>query len=273
MTDYTVRELMDKALEGLELPAEDITESVLAHAAHRQRRRRTTTVLASSVGLAAVVGAVAVTNLAFPRTADGATAGRKPGSVTLTAPPAAHPSATRPAVNPVAVVSGLLPAGSGTVVKLKPQPPTSAPSDAPPVTVYPQSPFDGTYLVRRDGRTAAVIIQSYNPDAAPAEEPLGGGDLSHACSDYPPSWDCRVTTLPDGAQMMETTQPPGTWAVTAGTVSCVLVEYPDGRAISVEDNANTAGVRESTDFGPGWPNPPMDRAQLAAFAENPVWFG
>jgi hypothetical protein len=270
MTDYTVRELMDKALEGLALPGEDITESVLAHAAHRQRRRRTTTALASSVGLAGVVGAVAVMSLAIPHTANGATAGRKPGSVTLTAPPAAHPSPTQPADSPVAVVSRLLPAGSGQVIKLKAEAPTSPPPGAPTNTVYPTSRFDGTYLVSRDGRTAAVIIQSFDPAAVPAQQPMGG-DMTHVCNDFPPSWDCKETNLPDGVQVLVTTEPPGAWAEKSGIVGTVQVHYPDGRAISVEALSGTEGVR-STSFGPGWPTPPLDRSQLIAFAENPVWF-
>jgi len=267
MTDYTVRELMDKALEGLSMPGEDITESVLAQAAHRQRRRRSATVLASTVAVGAVVGVVTVTGLAFPHSANGATAGPQPGSATLTAPPAAHPSATQAAPPPASVVSGLLPAGSGSVVKIKDQAPTPG---QPRTKYYPKSRFDGTYLVTRNGLTAAVIIQSYNPHAKPAQDPEGG-DLTHVCGETPASWDCQETTLPSGVQVLIDTEPPGAWALHAGTVNSVEVYYPDGRFIAIDVPAGTAGVRP-TSFGPGWPAPPLDRSQLITFAENPVWF-
>ena len=267
MTDYTVRELMDKALEGMPLPGEDITESVLAHAANRQRRRRTAAVLASSVALAAVVGTVAVAGPALPHPANSAGPGRKPGSPTLTAPPTAHASATHLAAAPATVVSGLLPARSGQVVKIKDQAPTPG---QPPSAPYAEARLDGTYLIVKNGRTAAVFIQSYNPSAVPPQRFMGG-DLSSICNETPAAWDCQETTLPGGVQVLLTSMPPGAWAEGDGWVNSVAVYYPDGRYIAVDAMADTVGLR-STSFGPGWPKPPLDRAQLAAFAENPVWF-
>ncbi|MFC1402977.1 MULTISPECIES: hypothetical protein [Streptacidiphilus] len=267
MTDYTVRELMDKALEGLLLPGEDITESVLAQASHRQRRRRSVAVAASAAGLATVAGLAVL----LPQVANGAT-DRKPGPATLTAPPVAatHPTATRPAVDPASVVAGLLPAGSGRIVKIKDEPPTPAPPGTPAVTVWPTSRLAGTYLIVRNGRTAAVVIQSYDPKARPVQRSMGG-DISGVCNETPATWNCKESNLPGGVQVIETTEPAGAWAQTAGVVSTVSVSYPDGRFISVDAMAGTGGLRD-TSFGPGWATPPLDRAQLLAFTENPVWF-
>ncbi|MEY9840985.1 hypothetical protein [Streptacidiphilus sp. EB103A] len=264
MTDYTVRELMDKALEGLLLPGEDITESVLAQVSRRQRRRRSVAVAASAAGLATVAGLAVL----LPQVANGAT-DRKPGPATLTAPPAASTHATRPAVDPASVVAGLLPAGSGRTVKIKDEAPTPPPPGMT-IKVWPKSRLAGTYLIVRNGRTAAVVIQSYDPKARPVQAYMGG-DISAVCNETPPAWNCKETNLPGGVQVIETTEPAGAWARAAGVVNTVSVSYPDGRFISVDAMAGTGGLR-STSFGPGWATPPLDRAQLLAFTENPVWF-
>jgi hypothetical protein len=263
MTDYTVRELMDKALEGLRPPSEDITDAVLEKASRRQHRRRAGALLGTSAGLALVAGLVVV----LPHTANGAVgAAKKPGPVSATTK-AAKP---KPLEDPAAVVQGLLPAGTGTVTKIKDLPPTPAPPGAPKTTVFPKSRLDGTYLVTKDGKVAALIVQTYDPKAVPAQWALQAAP-AHVCSEIPASWDCKETVLAGGVQLVQTTEPPGNYGEHAGTVGTVAVAYPDGRVVSVDALAETHGLRP-TDFGPGWANPPLDRAQLAAFAESPAWF-
>jgi hypothetical protein len=255
MTDYTVRELMDKALDGLMLPTEDITDSVLTQAAHRRSRRRGGAVLVSAAGVAMVAGAV----LVLPHAAKGA------GPATLTAAPAAP---QREPADPAAVVSGLLPAGSGTVVKMKDVPPTARPKGAPKVTAWPKSRFDGTYLITKDGRTAVLMIQSYDPKAKPAQRPVTR-PADTVCGEIPASWKCKVTALAGGVQLIETTEPAGNYGIGSGVLNDAEVSYPDGRVIDVQALAGSSGP---AGYGTPWANPPLTRAQTDAFAENPVWF-
>lgn len=264
MTDYTVRELMDKALDGLLLPTEDITDSVLTQAAHRRRRHRGGAVLASAAGVALVAGAV----LVLPHAANGAAGqggGHGAGPGTLTAAPSAP---QREPADPAAVVSGLLPAGSGTVVKMKDVPPTPRPKGAPKVRVWPKSRFDGTYLITKDGRTADLMIQSYDPRARPAQALLTR-PADTICGEIPPSWKCKVTALAGGVQLIETTEPAGDYGAHSGVLNAAEVSYPDGRVIVVQALAGSSGPNGN---GTPWANPPLTRAQTDAFAENPVWF-
>ena len=61
--DYSVRELMDRALDGLTLPTEDVTEVILARAARKRRQRRGGALLGITATVATVAGiAVAVPN-------------------------------------------------------------------------------------------------------------------------------------------------------------------------------------------------------------------
>ena len=76
MTDYTVRELMDLALDGLPLPAEDVTDLVFAQAAARRRARRSAALLGTAAAVAAVVGIAGAVAL-LPPPAGGA---GQPGS-------------------------------------------------------------------------------------------------------------------------------------------------------------------------------------------------
>ncbi|RAG83451.1 hypothetical protein DN069_22340 [Streptacidiphilus pinicola] len=254
---------MDKALDGLRPPSEDITEAVLAQASRRQNRRRAGALLATSAGLALVAGLV----VALPHTANGAAgAAKKPGPVSATT----HAAAPKPLRDPAALVQSLLPPGTGTVTKIKDLPPTSPPPGAPRTTVFPKSRLDGTYLVTKDGKVAALIVQTYDPKAVPAQWRMTASP-ANVCNEIPASWDCKESVLPDGVQLVQTTEPPGNWGEHAGTVGNVSVAYPDGRVVSVDALAETHGLRP-TNFGPGWANPPLDRAELAAFAESPAWF-
>ena len=76
MTDYTVRELMDLALDGLPLPAEDVADLVFAQAAARRRARRSAALLGTAAAVAAVVGIAGAVAL-LPPPAGGA---GQPGS-------------------------------------------------------------------------------------------------------------------------------------------------------------------------------------------------
>ncbi|WP_042416759.1 hypothetical protein [Streptacidiphilus anmyonensis] len=266
MTDYTVRELMDKALEGLRPPTEDITDAVLAQASRRQHRRRAGALVATSAGLALVAGLVVM----LPHTANGAVgAANKPGPVSATTKAAAP----KPLEDPAAVVQSLLPPGIGTVTKLKDLPPTPMPPGRPKAKVWPQSRYDGTYVITKGGRSAALIIESYDPKAVPAQRPFGP-DTASVCNETPASWNCAFTRLAGGAGLLEQTEPPGTYGEHAGIVNTASVSYPDKRAFYVIATSGTTGLRPGVTFGGVWgENPPLDRAQLAAFAENPVWFG
>ncbi|WP_042378135.1 hypothetical protein [Streptacidiphilus melanogenes] len=266
MTDYTVRELMDKALDGLRPPSEDITEAVLAQATRRQHRRRAGALVATSAGLALVAGLVVM----LPHTANGAVgAAKKPGPVSVTTKPAAP----HPLEDPAAVVKSLLPPGIGTVTKIKDLPPTPMPPGMPKSTVYPKSRFDGTYVITKDGRSAAIVINSYDPKARPPQYAFGPDEASF-CNDDPVSWHCTFTPLPGGASLLADSEPPGSYAERTGEVNSASVSYPDRRMFSVIATSDTIGLRHGIDFGSPWGRTPvLDRAQLAAFAESPVWFG
>ncbi|QMU70204.1 hypothetical protein [Streptacidiphilus sp. P02-A3a] len=258
MTDYTVKELLDHALNGLAVPSEDTTETVLADAARHRRRRRTATLLATGAGLAAV----AAGGLALPH----ATApGRGPVTATATVPPAARPA---PAADPTATIAALLPRGSGTVARLKDLSPSPGDSSS---RAYATSRFDGNYLITRHGLSAGLMIESYDPAASPAQRPFGpfGAD---ACSDEPPAWKCGATKLADGAWLYLQNLPVGAWTE-SGTIGVEAgISYPDGRTLEVVALDNDGGLAGAGSRVPGWSEPPMTRAQLAAFVQSQAWF-
>jgi len=266
VTDYTVRELLDQALGGLTVPGEDITEAVLTGAARRRRRRRAATVLTTGAGLAAVVaGTVAAGGLALP----GSTArGRGPVTATATVPAAARPTPAHTALDPAATISGLLPPGSGTVTTLKELSPSPGQSSS---TSYATSRFDGDYLITRQGLSAGLMIESYDPAARPAQRPFGPFDAT-ACSDEPAAWKCSATRLADGAWFYVENLPVGAWTA-SGTIGVEAgISYPDGRTLNVVALDNDGGLDHAGGPVPGWAKPPMTRSQLAAFVQSPVWF-
>jgi hypothetical protein len=226
--------------------------------------------LTSSAALALVAGLVVV----LPHQADGVVgAAHKPGPVGVTAWPAAP--AHTPA-DPAAVVARLLPPGIGTVTKIKDLPPTPLPTNLPHMPKkaksLAQARYDGTYVIIKDGKAAAIIIQSYDPKAVPAQRPFGP-DTASVCNETPASWNCQFARLADGAGLLEITEPPGAYGEHAGVVNTASVSYPDGRVFFVTALSGTTGLRPGVDFGSPWGTPPADRAQLATFAENAVWFG
>ncbi|SEK52583.1 hypothetical protein [Streptacidiphilus jiangxiensis] len=269
MTDYTVRDLMDKALEGLRPPNEDITDVVLAKATRRQHRRRATALAGTSAGLALVAGLAVL----LPHQAQGAAGvGAAAGATARPGPTSTTQAATppRPAQDAAALVASLLPPGIGTVTKIKDLAPTPLPPGMKKPKNFATSPLDGTYVITKDGRAAALIISSYDPKAVPAQSPFGPFDAG-ACHDDPASWNCAVTTLPGGATLVEETEPPGAWGAHAGTVNTAGLSYPSRWTISVIAVGGTKGLRPGQTFGAPWGPPPLTRAQLAAFVESPAW--
>lgn len=265
MTDYTVKELLDHALDGLAVPGEDITEAVLTHAARRRRRRRAATLLAAGAGLAAAVaGTVAAGGLALPHPT---ARGRGPVTATATMPAAARPTPPRPALDPTATISSLLPAGSGAVTRLKDLSPSPGDSSS---RSYAVSRLDGNYLITRRGLSAGLMIESYDPAASPAQRPFGPFDAD-ACRDEPTAWKCEATELADGSWLYLQNLPVGAWTE-SGTVGVEAgISYPDGRTLEVVALNNDGGLGAGG-LASGWTDPPMTRSQLAAFVRSPLWF-
>jgi hypothetical protein len=275
MTDYTVRELMDKALEGLRPPNEDITDVVLAKATRRRHRRRATALVGTSAGLALVAGLVVL----LPHQAQGAAGGGAAGvgaahgGAAGTPGPAATTQAAsppRPAQDAAQLVASLLPPDIGTVTKIKDLAPTPLPPGMKKPKSFAESPLDGTYVITKNGKAAALIISSYDPKAVPAQRPFGPFD-ANACHDDPTSWNCAVTTLPGGAILVQETEPPGAWGAHAGVVNTAGLSYPTRWTLSVVAVGETQGLRPDQTFGAPWGAPPLTRAQLAAFVESQAW--
>ncbi|WP_043674369.1 hypothetical protein [Streptomyces xylophagus] len=245
-----VRELLGRALEGVQVPSGGGTEALFARAARVRSRRRG--VLAGVV-TAVVAGSVVV----GPGLLSGGDGGTKDGKPQVTQPPGARTAKA-------AAFAKLLPAGVGEIREVSMDyvlwKETEFPMSGPVGSYY------GSYAVTRDGGVGFIRVLNFT-----SPKPVAG--WSHPC-DMPTKEDsgtCSYERLANGdvlefrknwthlAVMQDTRQKWGEYLM-------VTRYLKKGGTLEVDD---TAGFTGRNSLGPLLASPPLTRSQLRELALNP----
>jgi hypothetical protein len=228
-SDYPVRELMDRALDGLALPTDDVTEVVLARAARKRRQRRGGALLGITAAVVAVAGiAATVPNpVGGPHGDPTVSAAAQPGA-TATKPSPEPSSSTAWMTDYVEKnLKSLLPAGS-TTGKWSPTIGSPLQPFAPIVGLGGKWNAQGGTDLTTPGGTSSIGF-SVNGFTEQVHCP------SHAAAPYD---DCTTTSLNGGTLTVDKSFK----NFVTGTGVSIWNAYwngPEGQSVSFSETADT----------------------------------
>ncbi|MEU3459801.1 hypothetical protein ABZ721_07545 [Streptomyces sp. NPDC006733] len=236
--DQAVRELLQRAVDGLVPGPNGTTERIFARARTLRRRRTRARIAVSALALA---GAVTAGLLLMPGT------GRAPRVQSAT---------EYSGLTQTALLRELLPSDVGRIdLNSKAEPDKNV------------AIGDGTYRVTKDGRYGEISIHNFAPDA------YGPHDVCAEFDTKPWTAECGKTELSGGRTLWTWRILPGVrlrddarWKSVAGY--CAGLSLPDGRSMFIDVNAGDSLSGRPSD--PAWmAAPPLTMAQLRDLALRP----
>ncbi|MFE1291608.1 hypothetical protein [Streptomyces sp. NPDC058751] len=246
-----VRDLLGRAVDGIQVPMGRGSGTVFAKASRVRRRRRA----AATGAVAAVVAAGLLLGPGVPALGHGASTESSPvggGHAT---------KASR--------FAKLLPPGTGRISEFSLARLMKYSQSVP--VVRPRGAYGGDYAVTRPEGVGYISVHLATP--AEIDTKADGGGLENPCKDAPKDGrvDCTTQKLSDGA-LLGVWETPATDSLLApdpsgGREYDAVLRLADGRSLTVRASTGFQGRGR---LGPLLVEPPLTRAQLTELIRNPV---
>lgn len=169
---------------------------------------------------------------------------------------------------PAALVTSLLPPGTGTVRR-----------EADRVTPsYTPNPLSGRYLLTKNGKTAYldITVVDMKVNANQQRPTMAQERATNHCEDFgvvAPNTDCAHQTLSDGSLLSTYSAPgnqqePGSDHVSGPGYDAWII-YPNGNQVEIYASS---GITGPGGLGPRYDQPPLTKDQLASLVKSGAWF-